>query len=300
MSERHVKKFYFYGFQGNLKKTPYDSLARLSADHHNPPRVELFVDDERKISQVPISDIYNPDTECNFTPLMAQEVYQEVGRYGFFGDVVRVSRYGNKPESFFYVVDQVGHLAYEKPSIAADILPFIRDIAGKLFFIGIRKGQIGSGPFALVGGFTDIKRLEMETLAQSALREAGEEIGVSMFPSGYGVLGICTPYADDIPIIVKLKNDELVSSSLNLVGTFFTSTSEREIEAGFKRVHMTTAYMTVIEIGRKLSCEEILPLLESGSDAAEVIVIPESEFASAEFREGHHREIFEAAWKRLS
>lgn len=293
-----IKQHYFFGLRGRLEEKAYPSLLALSADHHHPPRVEKLVVDEDKFMKESISSDGIQTDEPKFIWLMASDAYHGVGRYGFFGDFVCVSRF-EVGGSYQYFVDEIGQLSYEKPGLAADILPFIRDIDGNLFFVCIRKEAVGQGAFVLVGGFVDSAGLEMETSAQAAIRESGEEITLKIRPSGYGTCRIREPFADDISVIVEFCNGEQAASTLKLVKTCFTSTSEREIKAGSKRVHMTTAYSAVVEIRRRLSCEEILSLLEKGSDATEVIVLPESAFGVAEFGAGHHRELFDQALSLL-
>lgn len=294
-----VKRFYFSGMRGTIGQRSSVSLAELTTHHHGAPRVEMLVEDDGKLPKEPIEYAAIPDKEAVLVRLMAAEAYQKVGRYGFFGDVVRVSRYAFGT-TYGYIVDQVGQLAFDKPGLAADILPFIRDIDGNLYFVCIRKETAGKGPYSLVGGFVDSAGMRMETFAETAAREAGEEITLRIWPSGYGVSKIRDPLADDIPVIVEFRNGESVASALKLVKTCFTSTSTREREAGCKRVHMTTAYMTVIEIGRVLTGTEILRMLDRDSDAAEVVVLSSREFASADFKRSHHREIFDSALKILN
>lgn len=139
----------------------------------------------------------------------------------------------------------------------------------------------------------------METFAEAAARESNEEVTMGISASGFGVPRMSVPYADDIPIIVEFRNGERVASSMKLVGSFFPSDSFRELAAGCKRVHLTTAYMTVVEIGRRLTCEEIEGFFMSGDDAKEVVVLAESDFDGAPFKEGHHRMIFDKARKLL-
>ncbi|NTW13429.1 MAG: hypothetical protein HGA31_00165 [Candidatus Moranbacteria bacterium] len=287
---------YFYGYRGELMKRPFDSLETLSAANHCPPLLEQFISDSGKASQYDPVLIANPSGRESISLCLATDAYAGVGRYGHFGDAVRVSRYDIGNGSYLYVADAVGHLAYHKPGVAADILPFIRDSDGNLYFICIRKGEAGSGPLALVGGFIDKKGVSIESAAESAIREGFEEIGLRLKPRDSFPRDDGNPHPDHIEVRAEFQGSEKSECRLKLLGTVFTPTSDADIAYGFQRVSMTTAYMAVFEIGKTLSVADVKGMFKGdGSEVKEVVVLSRREFSGASFKDSHHRKLFEQA-----
>lgn len=229
---------------------------------------------------------------------LAQRFYRRHGIYGSYGDVIQISRYNilGKENCYMYTADSIMARAFSKPGLAADLVPFVCDTDGNLFFVGIIRGKNpGKGKIALVGGFVDISGYKMETAAECSTREGEEEIGLTIIPAeGEGNRFFLEPNADYLRTRVRLA-DMKTSSLLRLVGTFFTSDDEKQDKVGLKRIYQTTAYTLLIPVNRELIKDDVATLFRPDDDAAEVVVVPHDQFHRIEFAFSHHTEIFAKA-----
>ena len=226
---------------------------------------------------------------------LARNFYSQRDDYGCFGDVIQISRHLlPHSDNYIYTVDSMMWRAYIKPGLAADLVPFVLDAEGKLFFVGIIRGKNpGKGKSALVGGFVDIDGLEMETAAECAIREGKEEIGLEIVPASRNEKLLRVPNVNRLKVRVWLCGMEH-SSVLSLVGTYFTS-QEENLRSGLKRVYQTTAYTLLIQVDCKLTKKDVGKMFLPGDDAREIAIILSNELPGIEFASGHHRTICDDA-----
>lgn len=239
-------------------------------------------------------------TENDFLSKEISEYYKELDSFGPYGDVIQVKlRFVEcDPEIDDHIVYTIGFIArraFNKPGLAADLLPFVCDSDGNVFLVCIKRGKNpGKGETALIGGFIDVEGFKMETAAECAVREGKEEIGIKIVPRPDEQERFLIPNSDNLLCSVYFA-DIKASGTLNLIGTFFTSNEEKLNSTDLKRVYQTTAYAIFIKVNRKLTEIEIAELFKAGDDAEAVIAIPFSKLYNAKFAFGHHREICNAA-----
>lgn len=227
-----------------------------------------------------------------------EHYYQDWKLCGYFGDVVQIERIFTESKTIF-IISYIGRKAFHKPGLAADLVPFIKDKDGRLFFIGIiRKYSPGKGKFALLGGFTGINGYHLETVAESLVHEGREEAGLLIKPLDRNIL--IKPFAQEVPVQVSLgkKLDKLkVDTQMILVGTFPTNQEEQMPYLNLKRVYQTTGYTMMVDIGRSLNVEILKGWLTPGDDADKLVFVELNKDKLPEFGIGHHQTVFDEALK---
>jgi 8-oxo-dGTP pyrophosphatase MutT (NUDIX family) len=244
-----------------------------------------------KIGNFPVYEIMIKD--------LLQVIYKKWGKFGPYGDLIQITVL----EDDSIRIDFIGHLAWPKPALAADLVPIIRDSAGNLFFVGItRKKDPGKGKPALIGGHLDIKGYHFETAAEALIHEAWDEAGIRIKVMKQFVSKVkTTPNMLRIPVSVNLIRHPGLGSYLLLIGTFATSAEEKLLDLGTKRVFQTTAYAMVIDIlNRSLTSEEVAQLFVSGDDAASIYVRKVTSHRTPPFAIKHHRTIYQATLAKLA
>jgi len=226
-----------------------------------------------------------------------QSYYKDWKPCGSFGDVIQIERIFTETKTIF-VIDFIGRKAFHKPGLAADLIPFIKDKEGKLFFIGIiRKYMPGKGKFALLGGFTGIDGYHLETAAESLLHEGIEEAGLFIKALDQDILK--KPFASKIPVQVSLgksKDKQVINTQMILVGTFPTSFEEQMPDLNLKRVYQTTGYTMLIQVDILLDLEILKNWLTPGDDADKLVFIELNKEKIPEFGISHHQTVFDHAF----
>lgn len=234
---------------------------------------------------------------------LVKRAYHRWSRYGCYGDVIQVSsRYGKT--GLVFSIDFIGRLAYPKPKLAADIVPFIRSADGKWFFVGIVRRD--NGGKALIGGFREVHGYKFQNEIETCIKESKEEAGLILKPKDDKVVD---DYKHGMGILVDASlgdnGPQNVFSALAYLGEFDTADSEKMSGSALqeKRVNQTTAL--VVYIGLKKVADEgklkewLVP--EKEEDAKEVFIFEIKNFNDAPgFIFDHHRAIFNNALAKLS
>jgi hypothetical protein len=288
-------KVYYSGWQGRIIGE-YNILD--PAQLIEIPRDELLNTNPRGIR------LANPGLISELSYRVIEEEYKKRGKFGPFGDVVGTTwiRHERNHGLIIMIVDFVGRKAFHKPGLAADLLPFIRDRTGKVFFIGIiRRGSPGEGKPALLGGFLNINGFHLETPAEALLHEGREEIGLHIYSDSEDLERLeNAPLADDLKVKVILGKGRQIFSQLKLVGVFPTTDEENITSLGLKRVYQTTAYMVIIDVAEVLDVNSLAKWLVAGDDAKALYIFRlERQTVDSGLFFQHHRTIFEAARKMI-
>lgn len=288
---------YAYGKDGVILGV--GSIHELCTAHGLPPLAEVQLDT--------LSDGYPRIPEGGGTSLLDIRVrigegYRTHQKFGPWGDLIAVST--NGPFLYF---NFIAPLAFRKPTLAADLIPFIRDSEGRLFWIGIKRGRPpGEGKYALIGGIRAIEKRALsagethvlETPLENLMHESGEEAGI--FLSNLTAVHP-SPYIRCARVDVSIPELGVASSvEMHNVNTVRTDIdAERDASTGELRVHEATGYAFVVCVDRPLLGSEIEAALHP-TDISErtVPVVREinsfSDMVSIQhsFHSQHHRELF--------
>ncbi|MFZ2193317.1 MAG: NUDIX domain-containing protein [Candidatus Moraniibacteriota bacterium] len=303
MAKIMTKRFFVVGNKGKIVGVYDNSVDASRHGKGETPIFELMPAKMMAPEKTMSTFTYSRRGEQKIVMELAQKFYRKCKYYGPYGDVIQISRHhaiGLK-NGYTYVVDSMMWRAHVKPGMAADLVLFVRDNMGSLFFVGIIRGKNpGKGKIALAGGFIDANGFYMETAAQCSVREAKEELGVKIFPARGKGKDFFIPNERYLNVEVTLAGMNILSK-LCLVGTYFTSDEENLIDIGLKRVHQTTAYMIVIPVDDRLTTESVVDLFPKGDhdDAAGITAIPFYFLPETEFAFKHHRTICSDASKAI-
>lgn len=223
--------------------------------------------------------------------------YKSIKKYGPFGDALKVSRVQING-SVLYKLDTYGQLAFPKPGIAADVAIFLRSSNGKVLLVGIlRKEPPAKGKLALIGGFRDINGLHLQSGIETAIAEVKQEIGVTLEPDRrYERIITAEPYYHSVPVTVTFYRSSLrYKSEFSLLGSFYSSDTEKVNGSKMKRVYETVAYGLMIDIGN-LSARDLSAYFRAQDDAKEVIL---RNINRVHFPLAHHEKIFQAARQKF-
>jgi hypothetical protein len=242
---------YAYGKNGAILNV--GTMSKLCKANNFPPQVELRLD--------ALLEGF-PRISQGFENLRVRidEAYRLHQKFGPWGDLMSVSHDGPYPR-----FDWIAPLAYPKPTLAADLIPFIRDSEGRLFWIGIKRGRPpGEGKLALIGGIRAIEKRELsagptymlETPLENLMHESEEEAGI--FLSNL-LLVHAAPYTTHARVDVNIPELGISSAvairNVNILRTDIEA--ERDPLTGQLRVHETTGYVFVVHVDRPLLASEI-------------------------------------------
>ncbi len=284
---------YFYGKDGVILDV--GTMAELCGKHKLPPLAELRLD--------MLSGGYPKISERseNFR-VRVSEGYRLHQRFGPWGDLMAVSCDGSPPR-----FDWIAPLAYPKPVLAADLIPFIRDSDGRLFWVGIKRGRPpGEGKCALIGGIRAIEKRKLasgttymlETPLENLIHESKEEAGIALScvkAVGEGSNAKVASATVSIPELNIVSQTELFH-----VGTVHTDIEvERNPSTGELRVHEATGYAFQLHVGIPLAASEIEAALHPTDEDERTIPVVRQigSFADVEeinnsFHSAHHRVLF--------
>lgn len=302
------KKIYVVGHKGKVQGVFMSAVEALESGKHPTPILEFDMSsvvspDFQLDLKIHVSDF--PRSE-ELIKEVVEKWYAARGIFGPYGDVLQLNwrliecEFPHKSHSI-YTVDFIGRRAFHKPGLAADIVPFVVDEFGNVFMVAIKRGKNpGKGKIALAGGFCDIHGFHKETGAETAIREAGEEIGLKIYPRDEEVCAL-QPNAPEIFVRIELEN-YVATSRMHLLGTFQTSSEECLNNLGLKRIYETTAYMLVIPMKSKnaLLPSEVAAMFIAGDDAAEIVAIRASDVMNIDFAFEHHHNICQQAMDRIA
>lgn len=260
----------------------------ISVDNVRPFDAEIFprVNDEQAIRE------------------FAERLYKNWGKFGPYGDVIQVTNFEFSSPSgdalVYCSLDFIGRLEYYKPSLAVDLLIFIKDLHNDIFFVSIlRDKEPGLGLPAFIGGHRDIRGFDFETPAEALLHEASEEAAFYIKPLNSRDERWKQPYASQLEVQVKLGKMRISGVSLECLGTWATGVEEESQSTGRKRVDETTAYMLCLQkMPMKLDVETVAGWFKAGSDAKGMHVV-KLKYGMPKFGLSHHNLIFAEAIKRL-
>lgn len=264
-----MEQFLLFGKNGQLFKKRLYCLDDLRKQN-KAPTVEIDVDDyfnKRKL----IKPAIKPGELGTYDiTSIVQEQYSQWGKFGPDGDVVGITSH----KRGVYKIDFIGRLAYPKPGLAADLVPFVRDKRGQLFFIGIiRKDNPGKGLPAQIGGFRNVKGYHFASAAETIISEGKEESGLKVVVCNDAIM-------NDVKNVINLREfrakiiigDIEKYTRVQLVGAYHTSDDEEVETTGYKRVYETTAYTFVINVDEELCEEDLADKLKAGDDAQSIFV----------------------------
>ena len=292
---------YVVGYKGKVQAIFASALGALNSGKHPTPIMELdawnVVSPSFQLNlKISVGDFVHQE---EILKKAVEEWYQNRGNFGPYGDIIQlnsrlVRRFPHSRTHLIYSANFIARRAFHKPGLAADIVPFVADYFGNVFLVGIKRGKNpGKGKIALAGGFCDIHGFHKETGAETAIREAGEEIDLEIIPQDEKILTM-KPNAQEIPVSVSLGGCE-THTRMILLGTFQTSDEEKLDHLGLKRIYETTAYMLMIPVrsDNVLRADEVVSMFVAKDDAAEIVAIPLAELQkdSIDFAFAHHRTI---------
>lgn len=232
------------------------------------------------------------------------EFYRTFGQYSPYGDVLQITKCLND-RIYHYSINFVAQRAYIKPGLAADLVLFIHDRNGKIFFVGIvRRNAPGKDKPGLIGGFMDVKGYHLKTEAETLLSESVQEAGIMITPKAherkrFSEEPLATSLCVDV-LLGKGRSKVTKSGVLILVKTTNTSKQERNTSTRLSRVNRTTAYAMEIYFEQSLCIKDVQALFKAGDDAKAMCIV---EITSAKRRIGfgitHHRKLYNEALRKL-
>lgn len=309
-----MQKFIVIGKDGKVVK-----IHNLARNRENPlkkisPIIEIDTGFDFEKSEV-MGSFKNFREEKKYLTKIAEEHFRNWGRCGHFKDAIQITKreitLGGR-KFFEYSIDFVGRLEPEKATHAADILPFVTDMSGNLFFIGIiRKENPGKGKFAFIGGKRDVDGRHYETPVETVVHEAEEEAGLILILPRYERKKAREDLNEkSFDVLVELENcpaeKRYVPAKLELVGSYQVAEDkdlQKILEKGKaarvnrKRIYETTAFMVMINTPiRNLTKKSVARWFTAGDDAKAIVVVDLRKEKIPEFAFGHHTEIFAKAF----
>jgi hypothetical protein len=286
--DKAMQQYVVLGKNGKIDR--FLANPEVLAKKDKPPLAEMQLND---LSSWPHIVGFVSDINKVFDNIESE--YLSRGKFGPYGDVIFVFHQDDT-----YFMSLIVQFAFPKPGLAADLIPFVRDKRGQLFFIGIvRKNNPGKGNPASIGGFRNVKGFHFASAAETIISEGEEESGLKVVVCNDVIM-------NDVKNIINLREfrakiiigDIEKYTRVQLVGTYHTSEDEEISTTGYKRVYETTAYAFVINVDEDLSEETLAAKLKAGDDAQDIFVwnltrrggSPKLAFA-------HHDEILSDAWK---
>lgn len=292
-----MRLIHAYGKNGDILGV--GSIRELRIAHRLPPEMGDRLDTlEQGYPRIPEGD----GSSMRDIRVRIAEGYRLHQKFGPWGDLIAVSADGP-----FLYFNWIMPLAFPKPTLAADLIPFIRDAEGRLFWIGIKRGRPpGEGKHALIGGIRAIEKKELacgptymlETPLENLMHESGEEAGI--FLSNLIFTNV-DPYINIACVDVSIP-ELAVSSSVHIhyIKTMRTDVEvERDASTGELRVHESAGYAFVVRVDRPLLESEIeaalhptdmsertTPVVRAINSFADMVSIQHS------FHSQHHRELF--------
>lgn len=209
-------------------------------------------------------------------------IYQKWGKFGPYGDILSLSEIKISDSKTQYIVNFIARLAFHKPSLTVDLVPFIVDKNRKVFFFGIiRDDDPGKGKPAFIGGHRDVKGYHFETPLEALCHESNEEASLKIVPlSPFGdsdkeinisASGNIFHHGREILVRILLGGNNYFTN-LKFLGEYNTFEDEKLSNLGVKRVNQTTAIYCRIDIDQELDEETIAGWLKAGDDAKEIFV----------------------------
>jgi len=260
-----MEQFLLYGKKGVIQRSFVDATGL--SDNFRAPLAEVGIEDffsqSTYIGRLSVSS-HCKEMEELYSNL--ESVYRNWGKFGPFGDCILVT----VNEGYVRII-LIARLAFPKPGLAADLVPFVRDSTGKLFFIGIvRKNNPGKGKPAIIGGFKniDIYGYHLDTAAETVVKECYEESGMRIIPQSVDLAKNIN--VDEFVALVNIGSAKPVTK-VRLLGTYPTS-DEENTASGIKRVYETTVYTFVAQFNQVLNERRLAGMLKAGDDASEVFV----------------------------
>lgn len=228
-----------------------------------------------------------------------KKYYQAWGKFGPYGELIQLSVEKNSDGNDIITIDSIGHLGFPKPSMAADILPFIIT-PDKIYFIGIIRKDNGLPAFA--GGFREVRGPHFQNGIEAAIEEAKQETGLIIKPEE----SFCDSYSHKKSIRASVSLGEegprFIPCDLHLLGDYDTADTEKRenTKFGFKRVNETKAYILPINLEADVTRNILKGWLKPDpkEDAAEIFIfeiIVSRNMNIPRFGFDHHEQIFRDA-----
>ncbi len=201
-----------------------------------------------------VFDVLDPDPQYAYLKHAIQELYTNYGRFGDFGDVIRVLRLNNQ-----YIVTTIAQKTFPKTALASDLVPFVVDDAGNCFVVAVRRGQDpGKGLPALMGGFQTVKGHHLVSSIACIIDESWEELGMKIsVKDGYDLERLKTPFPKKVPVVVRIGDHVIKTVLLQIGPSYYTGSEENNVTTGYKRVGITTGYMTIIRLHGTYTAESL-------------------------------------------
>ncbi len=179
---------------------------------------------------------------------------------GPFGDYLTVI----ESEGVYYLTE-VGLKAWPKPAIASDLFPVIFTPSGKIFFVGIKRGQApGIGLPASLGGFNGVFGPHLASSPECLLGygktekgEAREEIGMKVWVNKEIPFDTETPFPDIVAVKVKI-GQKTYDTSIYSLGETYTTEEEYLPNLNEQRVHAAWGYLMPVVSHKDVTREELL------------------------------------------
>ncbi|MCF2138716.1 MAG: hypothetical protein K9W44_01510 [Candidatus Lokiarchaeota archaeon] len=194
---------------------------------------------------------------------------------GRYGDYIKCTEFQISGEKFIYL-NFIGHLAWNKPTLAADLGIFIKARA-QHYFVGIvRKNPPGKDSPAIIGGIRNTSSV-LDSGIYTMLKEVQEESHLKIEYEG-NLEELRENYSvDQIPVIVNgfenISPDlRSISAKIYYITTIPTTEQERNPD-GTKRVYMTDAYALYLNLGdHKVEEKDLKKIFRPGDDAQEISI----------------------------
>lgn len=288
---------YAYGKDGSILDV--GSINELRARHHLPPLLELRLDTQAEgYPKIPEGG----GTNMVDIRMRIAEGYRLHEKYGPWGDMIAVSADGP-----FLYFNWIAPLTFPKPTLAADLIPFIRDSEGRLFWIGIKRGRPpGEGKHALIGGIRAIEKRSLsagpthmletplENLAHESVEEAGIILSKVKFRDGWpcanGSATVTIPELGITASPVEVCYVDTVRTDIDV---------ERDPSTGELRVHEAVGYAFVLRVNSPLSADKIVAALHPTDESERTVPVvqeirsfPDVIRIHDSFHSVHHRALF--------
>lgn len=307
----NMTRYLIVGKNGKVKPDDIFDISYVNAEYFKKNYAPLIeMDSNYFIHNSETTSVFiDPNDEIKFLHDLSERIFKEWGKTGHWKDCLQITKHEIKEFDItqkivvynIYTVDFVGRFGYDKPGMAADLIPFVCDGRGRLYFIGIyRKFLPGVGKPATIGGFRNINGYHFATGTETVVSEGKEETGLKIKVYEPARAWKKDPMADGLNVKVTLgKNNPIEARAfLWFLGMFRTANTEKNRKLKKKRVYETNGYTVLAYVKKHLEKSDLENLLEAGDDAAKLMVCEVGKDPFPDFYSKHHATILREALKK--
>jgi hypothetical protein len=238
--------------------------------------------------------VSNTENSQEFLNRSITSIFNEAHVSGLFhfgphGDIVHIMGVKISENELCITVGNIFQKSFPKPALASDLALVVKglDTDGSLkhaLISGIRLNEPGKGGPAFFGGFRDLSMADGKQHFLSgifaAIKEGREEGGIQVSVPNAGSY-IENYDADKINVNTTIQGCNY-PAEINYVGTIKTSDAALSeggemLSDGTKRVHATSCYTCVIDVGGVFASLDLFSAFTAGDDITGIIVTDISE-----------------------